>query len=116
MTGVKKHENSNDEIKQKVKSIVEDWKKAIEASGKAKSSKPAAAALETITKQIKISTASTSSPPSTPHSSSQSAPLKERTIKDDGVTIRSTGNPVRDNCIGMLYAAIGLGSTEGMAL
>ncbi|KAF8987246.1 RNA polymerase II elongation factor [Haplosporangium bisporale] len=52
--------------------------------------------------------ASPSSSPRTPTDTP-----KDRTVKSDGVRIRSTGNDTRDRCIEMLYQALGTNSNAG---
>lgn len=49
--------------------------------------------------------------PSTP-SDKLSVPPDQRTWKADGVDINQTGNNVRDNCTGLIYNGLCLGSTE----
>ncbi|KAG0325986.1 RNA polymerase II elongation factor [Podila horticola] len=52
--------------------------------------------------------ASPSSSPRTPTDTP-----RDRTVKSDGVRIRSTGNDTRDRCIEMLYQALGTSSNAG---
>lgn len=52
--------------------------------------------------------ASPSSSPRTPTDTP-----RDRTVKSDGVRIRSTGNDTRDRCIEMLYQALGTNSNAG---
>jgi len=54
---------------------------------------------------------STASSPQTPTDT-----LKDRTVRSDGMRIKTTGNDVRDRCIEMLYQALGTNSNAGALL
>ncbi|KAF9580045.1 RNA polymerase II elongation factor [Lunasporangiospora selenospora] len=54
--------------------------------------------------------ASGGSSPKTP----TSAAAKDRTVRSDGIRIRSTGNDTRDRCIEMLYQALGTESNAAV--
>jgi hypothetical protein len=55
---------------------------------------------------------------STPDSCLLGSPpvLRERTLAIDGIRLTTTGNAVRDNCTGMLYSSLGLGSDDESSL
>ncbi len=93
---VRKHENANDKIKEMAKKCIEKWKNDV-SDGR----KPSSDSLD-------------NKPPSTPSIAARSAEnediVVERTITSDDVSFTSKGDKIRDRCIGMLYAALAIGS------
>lgn len=76
----------------------------------------------TIDTKSSFTTTSQSQSPSREGSSTASSPQtptdtpKDRTVRSDGMRIKTTGNDVRDRCIEMLYQALGTNSNAGTLL
>ncbi|KAI9242300.1 MAG: transcription factor S-II, central domain-containing protein [Podila humilis] len=127
---MKTHENN--EVSRMSKDIVKNWKSQVAkeaATTTTTTTVKAEAVKSTASSTTTTSTSTTSSRPSintkplpaqlqntsrdASPSSSPRTPTdtpKDRTVKSDGVRIRSTGNDTRDRCIEMLYQALGTNS------
>ncbi|KAJ3215296.1 RNA polymerase II elongation factor [Clydaea vesicula] len=133
LSSIKKHKNTTTEINTKVKLLVDKWKKTVRESSSNNSS-TSSEKHTSIENNASINNKKTTEKPSLPNcnvrklsndsnnnaispaSSSVNSPnpsnVKERTFQTDGIKLTSTGSTVRDNCTGMLYSALGLGSEE----
>ncbi|KAG0019821.1 RNA polymerase II elongation factor [Podila clonocystis] len=135
---MKTHENN--EVSRLSKEIVKSWKSQVakEAASttttttvKTESAKSVSSSKGSVTVSSTTSTTSTTSssrpsidtkplPAQLQNASRDASPSssprtptdtpKDRTVKSDGVRIRSTGNDTRDRCIEMLYQALGTNS------
>ncbi|KAG0016240.1 RNA polymerase II elongation factor [Podila clonocystis] len=137
---MKTHENN--EVSRLSKDIVKSWKSQVakEAASstttttvKTESAKSVSNSKGSVTVSSTTSTSTTSSsrpsidtkplPAQLQNASRDASPSssprtptdipKDRTVKSDGVRIRSTGNDTRDRCIEMLYQALGTNSNAG---
>lgn len=61
--------------------------------------------------QIQSSSRDGSSAASSPRTPTDAG--KDRTVRSDGIRVKTTGNDVRDRCIEMLYQALGTNSNAG---
>ncbi|KAI9207723.1 transcription factor S-II, central domain-containing protein [Polychytrium aggregatum] len=110
---LRKNEKLSSEVRQAAKSLVGKWKKEIEekpstATGAAESL-PSPSAAETKKKLPAINTAvvkeSSPAAAASPVSSASSTPTV-RTIAGDKLKFSSSGDTLRDKCIGMLYTSL----------
>lgn len=109
LSQIKRHENSNKEIAASCKALVEKWKAAVRTSVKDVPNRRDSSVCILSSKSI-------ANPDSPDNSGGTSPVLCERTLALDKVDIQHTGNGVRDNCIGMLYTSLGLGSNDKSSL
>jgi transcription elongation factor S-II len=61
--------------------------------------------------QLQNSSRDASSAASSPRTPTEAG--KDRTVRSDGIRVKTTGNDVRDRCIEMLYQALGTNSNAG---
>ncbi|KAI8851458.1 transcription factor S-II, central domain-containing protein [Chytridium lagenaria] len=110
MNNLRKHANSNDEIKNMAKGLITKWKEDL-----LKSSQPISEKKPHPKVTIERTNSLPNSPaPSTPTPITPS--MKERNYKLDKIMAKSVGDKVRDKTVELLYAAIGLGSDDASSL
>ncbi|KAK0753840.1 transcription elongation factor [Schizothecium vesticola] len=99
--------NPNRDIARIASEIVSKWKKHVDAAKEAKKQKDATAS---------PNPAPLSSPAPPPSSLSQpyAGDVEKRHFRTDRVDIKRTGNPTRDNTIGVLYNGLAYQSTESV--
>ncbi|KAK9766212.1 transcription elongation factor TFIIS [Basidiobolus ranarum] len=106
--------NPNNEVSKVAKEVVRKWKDdVVNKSKQEKSVKPTSPIQKkSMEEGPKIITKPVASTPAPKRSSSPKTPKddKERTVATDRVTLKSTGNKVRDKCAEMIYAALATNS------
>ncbi|KAF9911256.1 RNA polymerase II elongation factor [Lobosporangium transversale] len=116
---MKTHENS--EVSRMAKDIVKSWKAQVMKDTPSSTASTASTKSESTTSSSKPKVDTKPSPaqiqnPSREGSSTASSPRtptdtpRSRTVRTDGMRIKTTGDDVRDKCIEMLYEALGFNS------
>ncbi|KAJ3090394.1 RNA polymerase II elongation factor [Quaeritorhiza haematococci] len=125
---LRKHAKATDALKEKAREIVGKWKKDVGKgdggkhspvkSNNSEQKKPAPTS-EKKKPPVKVELPRSNSQDSVKGSSGPTTPASaqpERTIANDGVDFRSTGDAVRDKCVDMLYTSLAIGSDESSSV
>ncbi|KAG0020949.1 RNA polymerase II elongation factor [Entomortierella chlamydospora] len=116
--------HSDDEVSRMAKDVVKNWKSQVtketsSTTTTTTASKSSSSSSSSSSSKPTVDTKSANDPQkngSREGSSTASSPRtptdfqKDRTIRSDGMRIKTTGNDVRDKCIEMLYQALGTNS------
>ncbi|KAF9105834.1 RNA polymerase II elongation factor [Mortierella sp. AM989] len=105
--------HTNNDVSRMAKDIVKNWKTQVTKEASSSSSSSSTTSRPTVNTKSANDQHKSGSREGSSTASSPRTPTdfpRDRTIRSDGIRIKTTGNNVRDKCIEMLYQALGTNS------